>query len=221
MNNTLAKTIFRINKPSAIIICGRSCFSAGKVIREVIGKKFKVKKMEKGSFPILWGPSEVLIYENPLTENIEYPEVDFLLKNSSVLILATTNFGEIPAEKDYFESQEKDIEAVKRIIQGLNEKSHLVLNFDDGAIRRLKGGTKANVLSFGFGEGADFRASDVNVGESGTNFKINHSGSIVPLWIDKRFGKEQIYSAVSAACVGYVKGLNLVQISQALKDSQK
>jgi len=95
----------------------------------------------------------------------------------------------------------------------------LILNFDDETVRELKTETIAHPLTFGFQEEADFRASDIKL-NSGTNFKINYKGNIVPIWLEKLFGKEQIYSTLSAVSVGVIFNLNLVEISQALKDYQ-
>ena len=51
----------------------------------------------------------------------------------------------------------------------------------------------------------------------GTNFKINYQGKIVPFWLESS-SKEQIYSVLAAVAVGVVSGLNLVEISQSLKE---
>jgi len=98
----------------------------------------------------------------------------------------------------------------------LKGKKYLILNYDEENIRRLKNQASSKVLTFGFRSGADFRASDVKVND-GTNFKINHHGNIVPVWLGKSFGKEYIYAALAAAAVGEVFGLNLVEVSGALK----
>ena len=49
-----------------------------------------------------------------------------------------------------------------------------------------------------------------------TNIK-NYKGNIIPCWLDGVFGKEQIYSALSAACAATIFDLNLVEVSQSLK----
>jgi UDP-N-acetylmuramoyl-tripeptide--D-alanyl-D-alanine ligase len=41
---------------------------------------------------------------------------------------------------------------------------------------------------------------------------------LVPFWLEGVFGKEQIYSALTAVAVGKILGMNLVEISQNLKD---
>ena len=106
------------------------------------------------------------------------------------------------------------ISEITKLAEILPNYSYLVLNFDDEAIRDLKNKSRAHPLTFGFGTRADIRATDI-----GTNFKINYQGNIVPVWLEKLFGKEQIYAALAAVAVGDVFGLNLVEISEALKKS--
>ncbi len=102
----------------------------------------------------------------------------------------------------------------------LSSKGYLILNFDKEEIRKLKEKTQAQVLTFGFQEGADFRATDIKV-NGDVNFKVDYKGNIVPIWLNKPLGSEQIYAALSAIAVGVVFGLNLVKISQALTSVTK
>ena len=74
-------------------------------------------------------------------------------------------------------------------------------------------------LTFGFQDGADFQATDIKL-NGDTNFKINYKGSIVPAWLRGIADQNQIYSALTAAAVGTILGLNLVEVSQALKSYQ-
>ena len=71
-------------------------------------------------------------------------------------------------------------------------------------------------LSFGFQEPADFRVSDIR-SNGGTNFKVNYQGTVIPFWLKESLLREEIYSTVCAALVATIFGLNLVEISQALK----
>lgn len=102
-------------------------------------------------------------------------------------------------------------------------KEYLVLNFDNEKSRILKEKTRARVFTFGFQFGADIRAGDI-IKNGGVNFKVSLKGSIVPFWLasnsDVTTGNdnEQIYAALSAISVGIILNLNLVEISQALKN---
>jgi UDP-N-acetylmuramoyl-tripeptide--D-alanyl-D-alanine ligase len=94
---------------------------------------------------------------------------------------------------------------------------YLVLNYDDETVREINDVTNLHTFTFGFSERADFFASDLKFNH-GINFKVNHKGSVVPFWLEGTFGKEQIYTALSAAAVGTIFGKNLVEISQEMRN---
>ena len=96
------------------------------------------------------------------------------------------------------------------------KKEFLITNFDKGNIRRIKERATVKVLTYGFQEGADLWASDLRE-NGGTNFKINYQGKIVPVWLE-RSNRERIYSVLAAVAVGVTSDLNLVEISQCLKE---
>jgi len=131
-------------------------------------------------------------------------------------ILVVTHIGDIPFDKDFFAGPREKTKEIIKLAKILPAQGFLILNFDDETAREIKTETIAHSLTFGFQEGADFRASDIKL-NTGVNFKINYKGNIVPVWLEKLFGKEQIYSALAAASCGVIFDLNLVEISQALK----
>jgi len=99
----------------------------------------------------------------------------------------------------------------------LSSRESLIFNFDKGGLRRIKEkAPDAKLLTFGFQEGANFQASDLRQ-NGDTNFKINYQGKIVPVWLVGTKSREEIYSVLTAAAIGALLGLNLVEISQALK----
>ena len=102
-------------------------------------------------------------------------------------------------------------------ITGLTTGGYLILNYDDKNIRELKDKVSNKVLTFGFGEGADFRASDLKI-NGGINFKINYKENVIPVWLKKGEDKNQVYAVLATACVGTIFDLNLVEISQSLGD---
>ncbi len=99
------------------------------------------------------------------------------------------------------------------------KKKFLVLDWDDENIRRIGRPDSVKVLTFGFRADADFRASDVRI-NGGINFKINYQGNIVPVWLENFSGQEHIHAALAAAAVGEILDLNLVEVSEALRDLQ-
>jgi hypothetical protein len=71
----------------------------------------------------------------------------------------------------------------------------------------------------------ELRASDINVNSNGINFKVNYHGSVVPFWLacDDGVSAEKsdlkVQDALADIAVGLVSNLNLVEISQILKDT--
>jgi len=198
--NFLSKITFYLKRPKVVIVTGEGRACAGEAIRKVLEQ---VK-------------NEILVVEAELQQ---LDDLEFLVKNSSLPILVVTQIGDIPFDKDFFAGDRGKTIEIRKLTKILPAHGFLILNFDDETVREIKTESRASSLTFGFQDAADFRVSDINL-NTGTNFKINYKGNIVPVWLEKLFGKEQIYSALAAAGVGVIFDLNLVEISQALKDYQ-
>lgn len=240
--NILSKIKFFWKKPKIIIITGNGCQSAKEAIFQVLKPYFQVgkeillfesdlknlKEVKKFKFYIKNSALPILV----VTHVGDIPfDKDFFAPLETNKFL--TGFA---GEK------EKTIK-IRKLAKVLPSQGYLILNFDDETVREIKDEMNLKEFTFGFQEGADFQVSDiklnpveefrnVTVGDklgkahskfsygvnSGTNFKINYGGNIVPFWLEKLFGKEQIYSALAASVIGTIFGLNLVEISQALKN---
>jgi len=204
--NLINKIKFLLKRPKIVIVTGEGRACAKKAIFQVLKQYFKID-------------SEILIFDSDLTNSSYVETLRFFIKNSSLPVLVVTQVGDIPPEKDFFAGEKEKTLTIRKLAKTMPAQGFLVLNFDDETVREIKDETNLKELTFGFQEGADFRATDLKL-NTGTNFKINYKGNIVPVWLEKLFGKEQVYSALSAAAVGTVFDLNLVQISQALKNYQ-
>ncbi len=202
--NIFEKIKFLLNKPKVIIIVGKGRDLAKEAIFQVLKNHFKIGK-------------EILIFNTDFRSPKEINQFNFLIKNCSLPVLIISHIGEIPFDKDFFAGELEETIEVRKMAKILPPFSHLILNFDDETVREIKAETNLKELTFGFQEGADFRATDIKL-NTGTNFKINYKGNVVPIWLEKLFGKEQIYAALASIAVGTIFGLNLVEISQALKN---
>lgn len=222
--NIFEKLIFLCKKPKTIIVTGNSRETTAEAIFCLLSQNFKVKKFREELPDILSiYKKEILILSSDLTKSTPVEKFKFLVRKSQLPILVITRVGDIPADKDFFAGDKKDTIQSRKLAKILPAQGYLILNFDDETVREIRGETNLKEITFGFQEGADFRASDIKL-NSGTNFKINYKGNIVPIWLaplpnlSVGVGKEQIYSALSAAAVGTILGLNLVEISNALKN---
>jgi hypothetical protein len=141
------------------------------------------------------------IFLNTDFANIE--SFKFLLRNSSQPVLVANHV--------------ENLSSFKELVKLLPAQGILILNSDDGAARELKTWSLVNPLTFGFQAGADFQATDLKLNQ-GVNFKLNYKGNIVPVWLERAFNKEDIYSFLAGISLGVISDLNLIEISQSLKE---
>lgn len=212
----LTKLLASLTSFKLIVVVGQSADLAVEAIYQVVKKYTKVRKIEKtkiGLKDLLRGGLFLLCqpYHDDLT---------FWLKKSKSTVLVVTHIGDPPPDRDFFDGDLKYLKPIIPILKSLLPQSKVIVNFDDETVRDLKN-KRDNVdfYTFGFQEGSDFRATDVLITKSqslGTNFKINHRGNIVPVWLNCLFGKENIYAALAAASCAILLDLNLLEISEAL-----
>jgi len=200
--NIFRKLIFLFKRSPIILVTGEGRFCAMEAVSEVLKFDFAKRK--------------VLIFESALSELKELKKFNFLLRKSELPILIVTHIGDIPADKDFFAGDRKETLQIRKLAKVLPDRAFLILNFDDETVREIENDSLAHSLTYGFQERANFQASDINLNLTGTNFKMNYEGNIVPFWLKNLFGKEQIYNALAAICLGVAKNMNLVEISQAL-----
>ncbi len=204
--NFLARIILFFKKPRVVILNNNK---TAEVVLRLLSKYSDVGKNDlelPGFFEIL--KKEIFIL-NPKINGLT-----FFFKNSKKLILIVENTDEI--------------KETTKLIKMLPVETYLVLNYDEAEIRNLKKETVSNVMTFGFWEGADLQATDIQIKEGLINFKLNYHGGFVPIWIKlptetkteqeiEAMGKEIVYPVLASASAGIIIGLNLVEISQGLK----
>lgn len=194
----LTKLIFLIKRPRIIVIENDE---VAEVIFNLLKLYFKAGNL--GGKPT--GFLNVLTKE-VLILNSKNKKIEFFLKKSKLSILI---IGQI------------DDSNIK-LIKILKPTDYLVLNFDNVELRALERETASKTLNFGFWEGADIQASDINFEEEIINFKLNYGGGFVPMWLKvaseiKKEEKDIIHPILTVTSTGIILGLNLVEISQGLK----
>lgn len=147
-------------------------------------------------------------------------DMKYLLEIARPHIGIFTAMGDVPVHVEYFPGPEAVMREKARLISQLPATGFAILNADDPLVMEAKAQTRAQVMTFGFGEKADVRITNfVNNfdGKSGgIACKLTYGGSIVPVRIDRALGKAQAYSIGAAAVTGLIFGLNLVKIAEAL-----
>lgn len=216
----LNRLVFSIVRPNLIIIAGNGREAAKDAICHVLSSKFKVLKGSAAALPAIKGKDDILIVDCDLADEKTIEDIRFLLKDSVNPILAVPYTGDIPADKNFFIGDASLAGKIKEIAKLLPTAGHIILNFDDEAARELKNKSRAKSLAFGFERGADFRATDINIAVGGTNFKMGNNGNIIPFWLKRIYGKENVYGILTAAACAAAKNFNLIEVSKAFEKFQ-
>ncbi|MEK7217492.1 MAG: UDP-N-acetylmuramoyl-tripeptide--D-alanyl-D-alanine ligase [Patescibacteria group bacterium] len=149
-------------------------------------------------------------------------------------ISVVTTIGDVPVHIEYFSAKGGSASGGKNgadavadekanLIKVLSANDYAILNHDDQRVLDMKSKTKAQVLTYGFDQGATIRVSDIeyvsdNEGRPlGVTFKLNEEHHFAPVRIIGSLGKSQAWSSAAAAAIGSVLEMNLVQVSEALK----
>ncbi len=127
------------------------------------------------------------------------------------------------AHTEFFKTIKKISQEKKVIISHLRQDGFAVLNFYNELVMQNAGTTKAEVITYGFKDGADLRVTDINIltdeqtgWPTGLNFKVSYKGSAVPVFLPGMIAKSSISSALAGLAVGTIFGVNLVDGAQAL-----
>ncbi len=135
---------------------------------------------------------------------------------------------------EFFESKKQIAREKSMLVKYLKKGGLAVLNCDDEEVRAMAEGIRAKKIFFGFSEKANVRASDIFFGYEkatdfhgenldkirGISFKLSYDGATIPVRLVRSIGRPQVYSFLAAAAVGIHFGMNLLEISEALKNFQ-
>ena len=148
-------------------------------------------------------------------------DIKYLLEIVKPQISVVTAIGDIPVHVEYYSGPDAVAREKSRLVETLPTIGFAVLNYDDEAVFDMKERTRANVVTYGYGDGAQVRITNFeNRSENrrplGITFKVEHGSNFVPVRMEGVFGKTQGYAAAAAAAVGLSFGMNLVRVAEAL-----
>ncbi|SER63890.1 UDP-N-acetylmuramoyl-L-alanyl-D-glutamate--2,6-diaminopimelate ligase [Salipaludibacillus aurantiacus] len=96
-----------------------------------------------------------------------------------------------------------------------NHQNIAVLNIDDPYFDLIETMTAVPIITYGMDEKADFRATEVNIHESGTDFQLCMGNRIYPVQL-KMTGRFSVYNALAAAAASYASGVPIQTIQESL-----
>lgn len=142
-------------------------------------------------------------------------------------IAVVSAIGEVPVHIEFFDNVEDLVEEKAVLIKSLSKDGLAALNYDDKYVSGMKKVSEAKTATFGLKKGADVRAVEISFsdgqwilenGSIGTSFKVTYQGNTVPIRLFNMVGYQQVYSALAAITVGLNLEMNLLEISEALKN---
>ena len=137
-------------------------------------------------------------------------------------IVVITGFGEIPAHIEFFDSPEALVEEKAHLVKALKENGTLIVNCDDKVSDSMRHYFTGLSMTYGYGKRAAVRAEDekIHYGDNGEllgmGARVDYGGSSVPLTLKGVLGRQYIYSALAALCVGVRLNYNIVDLVQSL-----
>ncbi len=150
--------------------------------------------------------------------------IKYLVDLARPKIGVITTIGDPPVHLEYYKNINQLIEEISYLPQNLTLNDTMILNADNALVLDFKDKTVAKVLSYGFSEYSNVKVTDyklINIDDLkniGMSFRLEASGSFVPVRIEGVFGKAQVYALAAAASVGLSLDMNLVEISEAMLD---
>lgn len=144
-------------------------------------------------------------------------------------------------------NSKQSVKEKNSLIKRLRKNELAILNCDDKAAKNIIEGARAKIITFGFSEKADIRATEVisensekeirnwkleikedNYLEGGSHYGppgekeelVNFKINYQNAFVPVRLTRRQIYPALAAAAVGLNYDLNLVEIAEALGNQE-
>lgn len=147
-------------------------------------------------------------------------DMEYLLRFVSVDISVITQISS--SHLEFFGSLGNIAKEKGKLVSALPENGYAILSFDDKRVMKMQERTKAKVLTYGFGEGAMFRADNIlshhDIKQTeGLSFKLNYSGKTIPVRLPKIIARHSLSAVLSAVAVGIALKMNLVEIAETLE----
>jgi UDP-N-acetylmuramoyl-tripeptide--D-alanyl-D-alanine ligase len=139
---------------------------------------------------------------------------------ATLAAIARPSIGVVTAVQGVHLSRAGSLDAIEEakaeLVMALPADGVAVLSADDDRVRRMAGRTAARVVTYGFADDADIRATDVrSEGFSGMAFWLHVDGDELPIRVPT-LGALAVHNALAGAAVGRAAGLPLSTIVDGL-----
>lgn len=187
------------------------------------------------SNPFLWIKNMCKGAKLLFVQDVEFPEILILEVGADMPgdiervtkwltpdIVVFTRLGSVPVHVEHFASP-KDVALDKSyLVRALQNEGVLLVNSDDEDVVKMRKYTKGRVVTFGQGDRAHIRGSNIRVDydegtPSGVSFKLDYDGRSMPVQLTHVLGRHHVYAALAALAVGYELGVNMVDLLEGVR----
>ncbi len=138
-------------------------------------------------------------------------------------VVVITGVPEIPVHVEYFKSREDLMLEKRSLAEHVKPGGTIVVNGDDGAMTSLCKELGAALLTYGFEEGNDVRATEEEIAYDdakpiGMRFYLERSGMRMPVSVHGALGRPRIYAALAAYAVAELLHVDTATLGQALSE---
>ncbi len=117
---------------------------------------------------------------------------------------------------DYHKTREEYFKAKSLLFTHLTPKANAIINVDDPYGKKLVKMTKANVITYGINSSCDFKAEEIKLSLSGTQFNLKFSDQTVEIKT-KLFGLHNVYNILAAIACCHRDGLSFKNIQHGIE----
>jgi len=138
-------------------------------------------------------------------------------------IAVITGIPDVPVHIEFFDSVEQVAEEKRALAEALTSEGTLIVNGDDARAFQMRSDFRGVCVTYGFSGNNDFVASHEEVfyengKPAGMQFRLNYSGSSVPIVLKGTLGRSQTYASLASAAVGVSAGLDLIKVARGLSN---
>lgn len=143
--------------------------------------------------------------------------MDEILELITPQVMVFLNVKDVHRDEGQFPNREAIFQEKAKACLAVPETGWVILNQDDPYTQQLKGKTKAATVTIGLSAQSDLQAVDIQSGPKGLQFTLKYEGQEVPFRLPHLLGSAHIHGILAAIAVGFVMGIPVEEISNALE----
>lgn len=208
----ILEILYKMKKFKPVLLCGDNSKLCAEIIYSLLKDDFSIKTY--------FSPREFINPLDTLGNNALIFVFD--LKNDAKKIVEM--FGGIDSPIIVFNGERKNKEAlndnIDYLMQNLSLTANVIYNADNPEICSNIKKEERLIKTCAIQNKGTIYASDIANSGNEINFKINFAGKTIPFWVKGQYDQDQYYSILSAILVAMTMGMNLVEISNRLREFQ-